>query len=44
MTTRILIAMLIGALLAAGTMAILVHYATVTRPAPHPPSTATNPG
>jgi hypothetical protein len=33
---RTLTAMLIGALLAVGTMAILMHYATMTRPAPAP--------
>ena len=33
---RILIAMLIGALIATGSMIILVHYATTTRPAPAP--------
>ena len=33
---RTLIAMLIGALLAAGTIAIFMHHATMTRPAPAP--------
>ena len=37
MTLRILIAVLIGALIATGSPAVLVHDATMTRPAPPRP-------